>query len=126
MKPLLLGIFSKAKTQKDIVKIIVDEFHADVKDVDKYKFIICYVDYGDYEGTGWILMKDKETGALYENHSGHCSCYGNEGQFTPEPTHLKYLKSSNFSCYTYGNENEQIREKIKTLKHSKVVANVTN
>ena len=94
---LALGIFKGMTSQREIKKEIIDEFKANILDVDKYTYIIAYVDYGSYEGTGWILMQEKTTGKLFENHSGHCSCYGNEGQFEPEATDLKYLQSDNFS-----------------------------
>jgi hypothetical protein len=35
-----------------------------------------------------IYEKD---GQLYEVHGGHCSCYGLEGQWSPEETSKEYL-----------------------------------
>jgi len=115
-KLLSLGIFEDMTTQKQIQERIVSEFEADINDVKKYKYLVVYVDYGSYEGTGWLLMRHKETGELYENHSGHCSCYGNEGQFEPEKTTVEYLKSDKFSCYDYGGEERLIKEYLKKLK----------
>ncbi len=119
MKPLCLGIFENLGSQKDIRKLIVDEFQASVEEVKRFTYLICYVDTGSYEGTGWMLMKDRKTGELFENHNSHCSCYGNEGQFAPSVTHLKYLKSKNFSCYTYGDEEKQIKERISRMRYGK-------
>lgn len=116
MKLLALGIFDGMTKQKEIIDKIVSEFEANSSTVKKYKYLIAYVDYGSYEGTGWILMRDKETGKLYENHSGHCSCYGNEDQFEPEETTIQYLQSDKFSCYDYGGEEKLIKEAISKLK----------
>lgn len=116
-KLLALGIFDKMTTQEQIKDEIIKEFQSSEEEVSKYEYLIAYVDYGSYEGTGYILMRDKESGELYENHSGHCSCYGNEGQFSPEKANLVYLQSDKFSCYCYGDENTLIREYIKDLKN---------
>lgn len=116
MKTLALGIFDGLLTQKQIREKIVAEFEADEKEVAKYEYLVAYVDYGSYEGSGWILMRDKETGLLFENHSSHCSCYGNEGQFSPEPCTIEYLKSDKFSMYSYGDEERAVREYLKKLK----------
>lgn len=40
--------------------------------------------YEDYSGSAFVLFE--RDGKLYENHGGHCSCYGLEGQWSPEET----------------------------------------
>lgn len=37
-----------------------------------------------YEGTAYVLLR--KDGKLYEVHASHCSCYGLEGQWSPEET----------------------------------------
>lgn len=115
MKVLGLGIFEGMTTQKEIIETAAKEFECDISELKKYKFLIAYVDYGSYEGTGFLLMRDKETGKLFENHSGHCSCFGNEDQFEPEPTDVIYLKSDKFSCYCYGDEDALIKKQISKI-----------
>ena len=58
MKVLALGIFDEMTRQNQEIEKIVEEFEANITDVKKYTFLIVYVDYGDYEGNGWMLMKD--------------------------------------------------------------------
>jgi hypothetical protein len=118
-RPLTLGVFEGMTTQKEIQEKIISEFEADPAEVKKYRYLVAYVDYGSYQGTGWILMQHKETNDFYENHSSHCSCYGNEDQFEPEETTIEYLKSDRFSCYCYEGEDRLIREYIKKLKPTK-------
>lgn len=40
--------------------------------------------YENYSGTAIVIFE--RDGKLYENHGGHCSCYGLEGQWSPEET----------------------------------------
>jgi hypothetical protein len=53
---------------------------------------ILFASYGCecYEGNAFVLFE--EDGKLFEVNGGHCSCYGLEGQFEPEETHLEALK----------------------------------
>ena len=52
---------------------------------------ILFASYGcaNYEGYAFVLF-EKE-GKLFEVNGGHCSCYGLEGQFSPEETTLEAL-----------------------------------
>jgi hypothetical protein len=51
---------------------------------------------GDYEEWSWFLIRNKETGELFEVSGSHCSCYGFEDQWKPAPTTVKYLLSNHF------------------------------
>jgi hypothetical protein len=112
METLFLGIFKDCKTQQEVKELICKEFEAKVEDVEPFTVLVAYVDYGSYEGTGWLLLQDSNY-QLFENHSGHCSCFRNEGQFKPEPATIQYLQSNNFSCYCYDKEDELIKEFIQ-------------
>lgn len=46
--------------------------------------------YQNYEGDAWVLFH--KDGKLYEVSAGHCSCYGLEGQWSPEEVMLEELK----------------------------------
>lgn len=61
-----------------------------------------------YESDNWFLLQ--KGSRLFENHGSHCSCYGYEDQWKPEPTTRKYLKSKNFSC---SGECDEIRNWLK-------------
>lgn len=43
------------------------------------------------ESSAFHLLRAAD-GSLLLNHAGHCSCYGYEEQWTPEPTSLAELK----------------------------------
>jgi hypothetical protein len=53
----------------------------------KIKILFAFYEYADYSGNAWVLFL--QDGKLYEVNGGHCSCYGLEGQWDPEPTTLK-------------------------------------
>lgn len=45
--------------------------------------------YEEYSGEAFVLFERK--GKLYEVNGSHCSCYGLEGQWSPEEVNLKEL-----------------------------------
>ena len=45
-----------------------------------------------YEGYAFVIFRGKD-GILYEVNGSHCSCYGLEDQWEPEPIVLKELKN---------------------------------
>ena len=53
---------------------------------------ILFASYGtdNYEGGAFVLFE--RDGKLFETNGSHCSCYGLEGQFTPEETTLESLQ----------------------------------
>lgn len=113
----------KDKTDEQIRAHWVSEWEIKPEEAERYNPIASYESVGDYgcDSSAWFLIQDRETGALLEVHGSHCSCYGFEGQFTPEPTTLEYLKSNKFglSCGGYdrteaGNE-AAVVEFLKTL-----------
>lgn len=36
-----------------------------------------------YDGTAFVLVRDRRDGLLYTVQGGHCSCHGLEGQWSP-------------------------------------------
>lgn len=46
---------------------------------------------GSYTGDAEFLLIEPETGLFYDISGSHCSCYGFEGQFTPELCPLEYI-----------------------------------
>ena len=63
---------------------------------------------GSYEGDAVIIWE--RNGQLYEAHASHCSCYGLEGQFSPEETSLGALAmretKKNGASYYFLSEHE--------------------
>lgn len=54
---------------------------------------ILFASYGtaNYSGDAWVLFE--KDGELWEVSASHCSCYGVEGQFSPEKVVLPELKN---------------------------------
>lgn len=62
--------------------------------LEKWKNVnILFASYGcaNYSGDAWVLFEQE--GRLYEVNGGHCSCYGLEGQWSPEEVDLKELEN---------------------------------
>lgn len=45
----------------------------------------------NYSGDAWVLFETE--GKLFEVNGGHCSCYGLEGQWSPEEVMLEELEN---------------------------------
>lgn len=56
-------------------------FHDTMSTVD---IIFAYYTDEDYTGEAWVLFYDRADGRHCEVSGSHCSCYGLEGQWTPE------------------------------------------
>ena len=114
MKQLFLEDMSDY-TEQQILEHFVDEYQAGASDVEKFRVLIAYESVGDYgcDSSSWFLLQEKSTGDLYEVHGSHCSCYGFEGQFTPEKTSVEYLTSPHFSAY--GVDSEMIKECVESM-----------
>lgn len=86
---------------------VIPDFEITRAEIDKYQILIAYRSVGDYgcDSSAWFLLRDRESGALFEVHGSHCSCMGFEGQWKPEPTTREYLKSDKFSFSMGGYDN---------------------
>lgn len=85
------------------------------------ELILAYESVGSWGCDSSSFFLFRKNGVLYENHGGHCSCYGFEGQWEPEEVTVEALKKREwFSLGGYDNapkENEQaIRDCIASLK----------
>lgn len=116
MKKLYLEDLS-GLTEDEVKRHIISSYEADASEVGKYEVLVAYESVGSWgcDSSSWILLKDKETGKLFETHGGHCSCYVFEGQFEPEETTVEYLKSDKFyfSCGGYDNSEEENKRLVK-------------
>lgn len=68
---------------------------------------------GNYSGDAWVLFEQNEK--LYEVNGSHCSCYGLEGQWSPEKTTLEVIKHRLIEG-TMGSDNYSDNEFAKELK----------
>ncbi len=75
---------------------IVCAFEIEEKELDGFEVLIAYESVGNWgcDSSNWFLLR--KDGVLYENHGGHCSCNGFEGQWAPEETSVEYLLSDKF------------------------------
>lgn len=95
MEHLYLGDLS-GYTEEGITEHFITVYQAGASEVAKYQVLIAGEWEDSYDGHSYFLLKDKETGRLYEVHGSHCSCYGFEGQFEPEEASIEYLKSEHY------------------------------
>lgn len=85
---------------------IVCAFEIEEKELDGFEVLIAYESVGSWgcDSSNWFLLR--KGGLLYENHGGHCSCNGFEGQWAPEETSCDYLQSDKFYFPTGGYDND--------------------
>lgn len=79
-----------------------------LKELNEYEILIACVENYGYEEGAFFLIKKKSDGKLFEIHGGHCSCYGFEGQWSPEETTEEYLLSDKFNAGVYLDHKKEI------------------
>jgi len=100
----------KGMSQEEVRAHLVDNY---ADDPDKQKVsaalegmdvVVAYESVGSWgcDSSSFFLFRRKSDGVYLENHGSHCSCYGFEGQFSPEETTAEYLKSDKFNFYCGG------------------------
>lgn len=62
------------------------------------EIVLASYEYGSYDGTAFVLFV--RDGKPYEVNGSHCSCYGLEGQWTPEETTWPALAMRKFGDYS--------------------------
>ena len=90
---------------------IVCSFEIEEKELDGFEILVAYESVGSWgcDSSNFFLLRTD--GVLYENHGGHCSCNGFEGQWAPEETAVDYLLSEKFHFCTGGyDDNEDANE----------------
>ena len=92
MRNLFLGDLDSYK-YNEVVDKISHDFQVEKSELDKMEFLIAYIEEANWEGTAYCLVRDRETGSLYEIHGGHCSCNGFEEQWIPQIISKEYLLS---------------------------------
>jgi hypothetical protein len=83
-----------------------------------YNILFAYKSVGSYrcDSSSYFLLENKYTKELVENFGGHCSCYGFEDQWEPEPVTLEQLNDRITKAdlfYTGGyDDNKTINQEI--------------
>lgn len=68
---------------------VFDSFCVSEEERNGVEFIYASYDTPPYEGYAHVIFR--KNGKLYEVNGSHCSCYGLEGQWTPEETSIAAL-----------------------------------
>lgn len=94
------------KFENEVREHIVCAFEIEEKELDGFEVLIAYESVGSWgcDSSNWFLLR--KNGQLYENHGGHCSCNGFEGQWSPETTSWEYLRSDKFYVSTGGYDSD--------------------
>jgi hypothetical protein len=79
-----------------------------LQELGDFSILLAYESVGSWgcDSSSYFLMRKLATGELFEFSGGHCSCYGFEGQYSPEPVSVEYLKSDRFHMGTGGYDEE--------------------
>lgn len=62
-----------------------------IKKYENINILFASYDIDGYEGDAFVIFE--QDNELYEVNAGHCSCYGLEGQWIPEPVVLKEMEN---------------------------------
>lgn len=76
------------------------------------EILVALYSYADYSGNAIVIGRD-EAGELFEVHGSHCSCYGLEGQWEPEPTSFAALQMRDRLCYEF--EDSDMKDRVLEL-----------
>ena len=95
------------------------------KELARFNILVAYMCEGNWgcDSSAWLLLQERETKALFEVHGSHCSCYGFEDQWKPEPTTPAYLHSEqfSFSCGGYDNSKDANQKAVKDFLAANVL-----
>lgn len=78
---------------------VCNNFDVEKSVLDGAEILLADYEYGNYEGSALVIYR--QGGKLWEVHGGHCSCYGLEGQWSPEETTIEYLETQLNDRYGY-------------------------
>lgn len=90
---------------------IISEYEAPADALDGADVLLAWYGYGSYCGDSLVIFRKERK--LYEVNGGHCSCYGLEGQWTPEETSAAALAKRTF--YGSYDGEEELEAELKKL-----------
>jgi len=76
---------------------VLEQFEEPQGALDGCKLLMAVILSGMYEGEAFVLFE--RDGDLFEVLASHCSCYGFEGQWNPQPTTVAALRAQNGSVF---------------------------
>jgi hypothetical protein len=98
METIMENYFDCFEDKEDLAR----QFNIDLKELDGATIIFALYEQPSYEGYALVLFE--RDGKLYEVNGSHCSCYGLEGQWSPEETSVEELmhriERGNLGYYT--------------------------
>jgi hypothetical protein len=126
MKNMLLLEDLRSMSEDEVRSHLIGEYEAPSDLVNELDILIAYESVGSWgcDSSSFFLLKNKETGVLYETHGSHCSCYGFEGQFNLEETSVEALKfrvENAKSVFYVGGYDNNDEENIKAV-HDYILA----
>lgn len=68
---------------------LIKNFELGEHDLDQCLIVFAHYGGSGYDGCAFVIFQ--ENGKLFEVNGSHCSCYGLEGQWSPEETSLEVL-----------------------------------
>lgn len=74
----------------DSIQDMASDFEISLAELQGVNVLYARYDQEQYEGSAFIMFE--KAGKLYEVHGSHCSCYGLEGQWSPEEVMIEELK----------------------------------
>lgn len=91
-------------TEEDVQKVIDEEF----KDIE---WLFGHYDYECYSGDATVFFK--RNGEYFEVGGGHCSCYGLEDQWTPEPSSREAIIARSEADNAYAKELAEFLKEVE-------------
>jgi hypothetical protein len=82
-EPVFLGAF---KSQEDVMAKF---FYGGLEQPKGIRVLFAVYEQGSYEGEAFVLFASERK--LFEVNGSHCSCFGLEGQWSPEAVNLDAL-----------------------------------
>lgn len=71
---------------------LIENWGASREEVERFEVIVGYEgEVGGWDGEGFYGLREIATGAPFVNTGSHCSCYGFEECWGPEPVTVAYL-----------------------------------
>lgn len=111
-------------TDTEVREHIASDYEVELSVLEPFEILLAYESVGNYgcDSSSFFVIKDIKTKELFEVNGGHCSCYGFEGQWTPEKTTVEYLNSDKFSFYNGGYDGDSEGNKEKVLEFVRELA----
>lgn len=129
-KPVLLGAWKDGTVEDVFAEFEETRWNAykesaepPITERPEYKGVeILLANYGSYGYEGGAFVLFRRDGQLYEVNGSHCSCYGLENQWDPEPTTVEALRhrmtkgNLGSEAYDGGPFADELRQVLETVE----------